>query len=47
VHKLFTGGNCFSIKINRLKKSLQKAASEEIDHLAWCEERIDELKWKN
>ena len=29
-----------------IEKSLQKAASEEIDHLAWCEERIDELSGK-
>ncbi len=26
-----------------IEKSLHKAASEEIDHLAWCEERINEL----
>ena len=29
-----------------IEKSLQKAAREEIDHLAWCEERIDELSGK-
>jgi len=29
-----------------IEKNLQKAASEEIDHLAWCEERIDELNGK-
>jgi 3-demethoxyubiquinol 3-hydroxylase len=29
-----------------IEKILQKAASEEIDHLAWCEERIDELSGK-
>ncbi|MDC1000017.1 2-polyprenyl-3-methyl-6-methoxy-1,4-benzoquinone monooxygenase [Methylophilaceae bacterium] len=29
-----------------IEKSLQKAANEEIDHLAWCEERIDELNGK-
>ena len=29
-----------------IEKSLQKAAREEIDHLAWCEERIAELSGK-
>ena len=29
-----------------IEKSLLKAANEEIDHLAWCEERIDELGGK-
>ena len=30
----------------KIEKSLQKAAGEEIDHLAWCEERIGELNGK-
>jgi ubiquinone biosynthesis monooxygenase Coq7 len=30
----------------KIETSLQKAASEEIDHLAWCEERINELNGK-
>ena len=47
MHKLFTGGNYSFNKDKSIEKSLQKAANEEIDHLAWCEERIDELKWKN
>ncbi len=29
-----------------IEKNLQKAAGEEIDHLSWCEERINELNGK-
>ena len=39
---LYRGQLLFN-KDKSIEKSLQKAANEEIDHLAWCEERIDEL----
>ena len=42
---LYRGQLLFN-KDKLIEKNLQKAASEEIDHLAWCEERIDELRGK-
>ena len=42
---LYRGQLLFN-KDKLIEKNLQKAASEEIDHLAWCEERIDELSGK-
>ena len=42
---LYRGQLLFN-KDKSIEKSLQKAANEEIDHLAWCEERIDELNGK-
>ena len=30
----------------RIREALKKAAEEEIDHLAWCEERLEELDTK-
>ena len=42
---LYRGQLLFN-KDKSIEKSLQKAANEEIDHLSWCEERIDELNGK-
>lgn len=39
-------GQLFFNKNNEIKKELEKAANEEIDHLAWCEKRIYELGGK-
>lgn len=39
-------GQLFFNKNPKIQIELEKAASEEIDHLAWCEKRIDELDGK-
>ena len=39
-------GQLFFNKNNEIKKELEKAANEEIDHLAWGEKRINELGGK-
>jgi ubiquinone biosynthesis monooxygenase Coq7 len=39
-------GQLFFNKDKTIEKSLNKAASEEIDHLVWCEQRINELDGK-
>jgi ubiquinone biosynthesis monooxygenase Coq7 len=36
-------GQAFTSRNPQVVQSLQKAADEEIDHLAWCEARINEL----
>ena len=36
-------GQLFFNKNNEIHKQLEKAASEELDHLAWCQSRINEL----
>lgn len=36
-------GQALTSHNSQIVKSLQRAADEEIDHLAWCEERINEL----
>ena len=33
----------FTAHDNKLKESMKKSADEEIDHLYWCERRLDEL----
>ena len=39
-------GQLFFNKDKNIEKSLKNAANEELDHLAWCEQRIDELGGK-
>ena len=39
-------GQLFFNKNNEIKEELEKAAEEEIDHLAWCDKRIQELGGK-
>ena len=46
VHRLYIGGNFFFNKNNEIKEELEKAVQEEIDHLVWCDERIQELGGK-
>lgn len=36
-------GQAFAAQNQMLKKHLQTAADEEVDHLAWCEQRLSEL----
>ena len=36
-------GQLFFNKNSEIKEKLEKAADEEVDHLAWCDERIKEL----
>lgn len=36
-------GQALSAKNEIIKEKMQEAALEEIDHLAWCEKRLDEL----
>lgn len=36
-------GQAMTAKLDTVKESMQRAADEENDHLAWCEQRIDEL----
>ncbi len=36
-------GQGLTSRDRRVKASMEQAAQEEIDHLAWCEERLDEL----
>jgi len=36
-------GQLFFNKNNEIHKQLEKAANEELDHLAWCQSRINEL----
>jgi len=39
-------GQLFFNKDKNIEKKLKEAAHEELDHLAWCEQRIDELGGK-
>lgn len=36
-------GQALTAKLNSVKQSMSDAADEELDHLAWCEERLQEL----
>jgi len=36
-------GQAFTAKLPRVREQMQHAAEEEIDHLAWCEDRLDQL----
>jgi len=36
-------GQALTAKLDDVRASMEQAASEEVDHLAWCEERIKEL----
>src|ERR1700721_4627321 len=37
-------GQALTAKDPKVKSAMHEAAAEEIDHLAWCEERLKELK---
>jgi ubiquinone biosynthesis monooxygenase Coq7 len=37
-------GQALTARDPKVKEAMQQAASEEVDHLAWCEERLRELK---
>ena len=43
MHKPYTADNFFLIKIKKIEKKLEAAATEELDHLSWCQSRIKEL----
>lgn len=36
-------GQALTAKLPKVRKEMEHAAKEEIDHLAWCEERVKEL----
>jgi len=36
-------GQALTAKLPHVRKEMEKAAAEEIDHLVWCQERIDAL----
>ena len=36
-------GQATTAKLNDVRQSMEAAAAEEIDHLAWCEERLEQL----
>ncbi|WNO08580.1 2-polyprenyl-3-methyl-6-methoxy-1,4-benzoquinone monooxygenase [Teredinibacter sp. KSP-S5-2] len=36
-------GQALTAKLPEVRKEMEQAADEEVDHLAWCEERISEL----
>lgn len=36
-------GQALTAKLPNIRKAMERAAEEEVDHLAWCEERIREL----
>jgi ubiquinone biosynthesis monooxygenase Coq7 len=37
-------GQALTARDPKVKESMQQAASEEVDHLAWCEQRLKELR---
>lgn len=39
-------GQALTAKLPEVREAMEKAAEEEIDHLAWCEERVRELGQK-
>jgi ubiquinone biosynthesis monooxygenase Coq7 len=39
-------GQALTARDPKVKEAMQQAASEEVDHLAWCEERLKELQGK-
>lgn len=36
-------GQALTARLSRVRESMHKAADEEIDHLAWCEQRLKQL----
>ncbi len=36
-------GQALTARLDDVRDEMRQAASEEVDHLAWCEERLDEL----
>lgn len=36
-------GQALTAQLTQIKKQMSQAAAEEVDHLAWCEERLHEL----
>ncbi|MBV1870624.1 MAG: 2-polyprenyl-3-methyl-6-methoxy-1,4-benzoquinone monooxygenase [Gammaproteobacteria bacterium] len=36
-------GQALTAKLSDVRESMEQAAQEEVDHLAWCEERLDQL----
>ncbi|MCH7815601.1 MAG: 2-polyprenyl-3-methyl-6-methoxy-1,4-benzoquinone monooxygenase [Proteobacteria bacterium] len=36
-------GQAVTARLNDVRESMQRAADEEVDHLAWCEERLKQL----
>lgn len=36
-------GQASTAKLGEVRESMEQAASEEVDHLAWCEQRLSEL----
>lgn len=36
-------GQALTARLPRVRESMEKAADEEVDHLAWCEQRIRQL----
>lgn len=36
-------GQALTAKLPDVRKEMEKAAAEEVDHLVWCQQRIDEL----
>ncbi len=36
-------GQALTAKLPRVRKEMEHAAAEEVDHLAWCEQRVKEL----
>ena len=36
-------GQAATARLGEVRESMQQAASEEVDHLAWCEERLQQL----
>lgn len=36
-------GQALTAHLSKIKKQMADAAAEEVDHLAWCEQRLDEL----
>lgn len=39
-------GQALTARLTHIKKQMNQAAIEEVDHLAWCEERLHELESK-
>jgi ubiquinone biosynthesis monooxygenase Coq7 len=39
-------GQALTAELTHIKKQMSDAAAEETDHLAWCEERLNELGYK-
>lgn len=39
-------GQALTARLTHVKKQMTEAAAEEVDHLAWCEERLNQLGYK-